>query len=55
MALSGFDSLQVLSKDYCNPFSRNRDEINIGRRGSFLSERIIKRKRADFSQFFEMA
>lgn len=30
MTLGGFDSLQALSKDYCNPFSRNRDGINIG-------------------------
>ena len=30
MTLGGFDSLRTLSKDYCNPFSRNRDGINIG-------------------------
>jgi 3-oxoacyl-[acyl-carrier-protein] synthase-1 len=30
MTLGGFDSMQALSKDYCNPFSRNRDGINIG-------------------------
>ncbi len=30
MTLGGFDSLSALSKDYCNPFSRNRDGINIG-------------------------
>ncbi len=30
MTLGGFDSLQALAKDYCNPFSRNRDGINIG-------------------------
>jgi 3-oxoacyl-[acyl-carrier-protein] synthase I len=30
MTLNGFDSLGALSKDYCNPFSRNRDGINIG-------------------------
>jgi 3-oxoacyl-[acyl-carrier-protein] synthase-1 len=30
MTLGGFDSLQALSQDYCNPFSRNRDGINIG-------------------------
>ena len=30
MTLGGFDSLQALSKDYCNPFSRNRDGINVG-------------------------
>jgi len=30
MTLGGFDSLEALSKDYCNPFSRNRDGINIG-------------------------
>ncbi|HXN86117.1 MAG TPA: beta-ketoacyl-[acyl-carrier-protein] synthase family protein [Candidatus Binataceae bacterium] len=30
MTLNGFDSLDALSKDYCNPFSRNRDGINIG-------------------------
>ncbi|HEY1851479.1 MAG TPA: beta-ketoacyl-[acyl-carrier-protein] synthase family protein [Candidatus Binataceae bacterium] len=30
MTLGGFDSLQALSKDRCNPFSRNRDGINIG-------------------------
>jgi 3-oxoacyl-[acyl-carrier-protein] synthase-1 len=30
MTLGGFDSLQALSRDYCNPFSRNRDGINIG-------------------------
>jgi 3-oxoacyl-[acyl-carrier-protein] synthase I len=30
MTLGGFDSLQALSHDYCNPFSRNRDGINIG-------------------------
>src|SRR5205814_2087169 len=30
MTLGGFDSLESLAKDYCNPFSRNRDGINIG-------------------------
>ncbi|MFZ0890403.1 MAG: beta-ketoacyl-[acyl-carrier-protein] synthase family protein [Candidatus Binataceae bacterium] len=30
MTLNGFDSLEALAKDYCNPFSRNRDGINIG-------------------------
>jgi 3-oxoacyl-[acyl-carrier-protein] synthase-1 len=30
MTLNGFDSLDALSKNYCNPFSRNRDGINIG-------------------------
>ncbi|HLW70757.1 MAG TPA: beta-ketoacyl-[acyl-carrier-protein] synthase family protein [Candidatus Binataceae bacterium] len=30
MTLGGFDSLELLAKDYCNPFSRNRDGINIG-------------------------
>jgi 3-oxoacyl-[acyl-carrier-protein] synthase-1 len=30
MTLCGFDSLEALSQDYCNPFSRNRDGINIG-------------------------
>src|SRR5277367_4675426 len=28
--LGGFDSLEALAHDYCNPFSRNRDGINIG-------------------------
>jgi 3-oxoacyl-[acyl-carrier-protein] synthase-1 len=28
--INGFDSLEALAKDYCNPFSRNRDGINIG-------------------------
>ena len=30
MTLGGFASLEALAKDYCNPFSRNRDGINIG-------------------------
>jgi 3-oxoacyl-[acyl-carrier-protein] synthase I len=30
MTLQGFDSLEALAHDYCNPFSRNRDGINIG-------------------------
>jgi len=30
MTLNGFDSLEALAHDYCNPFSRNRDGINIG-------------------------
>jgi 3-oxoacyl-[acyl-carrier-protein] synthase-1 len=30
MTLNGFDSLQALARDHCNPFSRNRDGINIG-------------------------
>jgi 3-oxoacyl-[acyl-carrier-protein] synthase-1 len=30
MTLNGFDSLEALARDYCNPFSRNRDGINIG-------------------------
>ena len=30
MTLNGFDSLEALAQDYCNPFSRNRDGINIG-------------------------
>jgi len=30
MTVGGFDSMQALAKDYCNPFSINRDGINIG-------------------------
>jgi 3-oxoacyl-[acyl-carrier-protein] synthase-1 len=30
MTLNGFASLEALARDYCNPFSRNRDGINIG-------------------------
>lgn len=30
LTLNGFDSLEVLSSDRCNPFSANRDGINIG-------------------------
>jgi 3-oxoacyl-[acyl-carrier-protein] synthase I len=30
MTLNGFASLEALADDYCNPFSRNRDGINIG-------------------------
>jgi 3-oxoacyl-[acyl-carrier-protein] synthase I len=30
MTLQGFYSLEALAHDYCNPFSRNRDGINIG-------------------------
>lgn len=30
MTLNGFGSLEALSKDLCNPFSANRDGINIG-------------------------
>ncbi len=30
MTLNGFGSLEALSKDRCNPFSRNRDGITIG-------------------------
>jgi 3-oxoacyl-[acyl-carrier-protein] synthase I len=30
MTMHGFDSLDALAGDYCNPFSRNRDGINIG-------------------------
>jgi 3-oxoacyl-[acyl-carrier-protein] synthase I len=30
MTLGGFDSLQAIARDFCNPFSRNRDGINIG-------------------------
>jgi 3-oxoacyl-[acyl-carrier-protein] synthase I len=30
MTIHGFDSLEALAADYCNPFSRNRDGINIG-------------------------
>ena len=30
MTLDGFDSLEAIARDYCNPFSRNRDGINIG-------------------------
>jgi len=30
MTIQGFDSLEALAPDYCNPFSRNRDGINIG-------------------------
>jgi 3-oxoacyl-[acyl-carrier-protein] synthase-1 len=29
-ALLGFDSLGAISKTYCNPFSKNRDGINLG-------------------------
>jgi 3-oxoacyl-[acyl-carrier-protein] synthase-1 len=30
MTLNGFDALELLSKDRCNPFSANRDGITIG-------------------------
>ncbi|CAN5922209.1 beta-ketoacyl-[acyl-carrier-protein] synthase family protein [soil metagenome] len=30
MTVAGFSSLEALSRDICNPFSRNRDGINIG-------------------------
>jgi 3-oxoacyl-[acyl-carrier-protein] synthase-1 len=30
MTLNGFNALEALSKDVCNPFSANRDGINIG-------------------------
>jgi 3-oxoacyl-[acyl-carrier-protein] synthase I len=30
MTLNGFQSLESIAADYCNPFSRNRDGINIG-------------------------
>jgi 3-oxoacyl-[acyl-carrier-protein] synthase-1 len=30
MTLNGFAALDALAQDYCNPFSRNRDGINIG-------------------------
>jgi len=30
MTLGGFDSLSALAVNFCNPFSRNRDGINIG-------------------------
>ncbi|MGA2411584.1 MAG: beta-ketoacyl-ACP synthase, partial [Candidatus Binataceae bacterium] len=30
MTLNGFTSMEALARDYCNPFSRNRDGINIG-------------------------
>jgi 3-oxoacyl-[acyl-carrier-protein] synthase-1 len=30
LTVNGFASLEAIAKDYCNPFSRNRDGINIG-------------------------
>jgi 3-oxoacyl-[acyl-carrier-protein] synthase I len=36
MTLNGFDSLEALAQDYCNPFSRNRDGINIGEGAAVL-------------------
>jgi 3-oxoacyl-[acyl-carrier-protein] synthase-1 len=30
LTLNGFNALEALAADYCNPFSRNRDGINIG-------------------------
>jgi 3-oxoacyl-[acyl-carrier-protein] synthase-1 len=30
LTLNGFGALEALARDYCNPFSRNRDGINIG-------------------------
>jgi 3-oxoacyl-[acyl-carrier-protein] synthase I len=30
LTMNGFASLDAVAKDYCNPFSRNRDGINIG-------------------------
>ncbi|HEV8028477.1 MAG TPA: beta-ketoacyl-[acyl-carrier-protein] synthase family protein [Stellaceae bacterium] len=30
LTLNGFNSLEAIAADYCNPFSRNRDGINIG-------------------------
>jgi len=30
MTIHGFDSLDALARNYCNPFSRNRDGINVG-------------------------
>lgn len=40
MTLNGFASLELLAKDCCNPFSKNRDGINIGEgAAAFLIER----------------
>jgi 3-oxoacyl-[acyl-carrier-protein] synthase-1 len=30
LTLNGFHSLEAIAADYCNPFSRNRDGINVG-------------------------
>lgn len=30
LTLNGFNSLEAIAADYCNPFSRNRDGINVG-------------------------
>ena len=30
LTMNGFASLEAIAKDYCNPFSRNRDGINVG-------------------------
>lgn len=30
LTINGFDALESMSEGYCNPFSRNRDGINIG-------------------------
>jgi 3-oxoacyl-[acyl-carrier-protein] synthase-1 len=30
MTVNGFASLEAVAADYCNPFSRNRDGINVG-------------------------
>jgi 3-oxoacyl-[acyl-carrier-protein] synthase I len=30
LTVNGFASLEAIARDYCNPFSRNRDGINIG-------------------------
>jgi 3-oxoacyl-[acyl-carrier-protein] synthase-1 len=33
MTVSGFSSLDAVAKEYCNPFSLNRDGINVGEAG----------------------
>ncbi len=36
LTLNGFDSLEAISETHCNPFSRNRDGINIGEGATVL-------------------
>ncbi len=34
--VNGFSSLQILSKDICKPFSKNRDGLNLGEAAAYL-------------------
>jgi 3-oxoacyl-[acyl-carrier-protein] synthase-1 len=44
LTLNGFNSLEAIAADHCNPFSRNRDGVNIGEGAAVF---LVSRERSE--------